>query len=168
MRLLAEMKMPPSPISCSIYTVTQAMLMTWAFEYDVFMRVCASVGTQGEWRLTAVSTLCCVLQDDVAYLPDALPMALAAQAYAKCELLWYFRHIGDKLPPSSATPAGNKLTGQLLGQPKQHQLADDGHVVNLVAAAAAMFDLLVRTCSQGETQRIRCQLQMSTAFCAFS
>jgi hypothetical protein len=88
-----------------------------------------------------------LLQDDVAYLPDALPMALAAQAYAKAELLWYFRHVGDKLPPSPTAPATSKITGQLLGQhPKQPQLADDGHVVTLVAAAAAMYDLLVRHC----------------------
>lgn len=88
------------------------------------------------------------LQDDVAHLPDALPMALAAQAYAKSELLWYFRHVGDKLPPSPTTPAASKLTGQLLGQqPKQPQLAEDGHVVSLVAAAAAMYGLLV---SQGK------------------
>lgn len=75
-------------------------------------------------------------------------MALAAQAYAKAELLWYFRHVGDKLPPSPTTPAASKLTGQLLGQqPKQPQLADDGHVVILVAAAAAIYDLLVRHCT---------------------
>lgn len=73
-------------------------------------------------------------------------MALAAQAYAKSELLWYFRHVGDKLPPPPTTaPAASKLTGQLLGQaPKSHQLADDGQVVALVAAAAALYDLLVR------------------------
>lgn len=71
-------------------------------------------------------------------------MALAAQAYAKSELLWYFRHVGDKLPPPPTTPAASKLTGQLLGQqPKQPQLAEDSHVVSLVAAAAAMYDLLV-------------------------
>lgn len=92
--------------------------------------------------------MCCVvvvLQDDVAHLPDALLMALAAQAYAKSELLWYFRHVGDKLPPPPTAPAASKLTGQLLGQaPKSHQLADDGQVVALVAAAAALYDLLVR------------------------
>lgn len=72
-------------------------------------------------------------------------MALAAQAYAKNELLWYFRHIGDKLPPCPTAPAASKLTGQLLGQqPKQPTLAEDGQVVALVAAAAAMYDLLVR------------------------
>lgn len=88
--------------------------------------------------------VCCV-QDDVAYLPDALPMALAAQAYAKTELLWYFRHAGDKLPPCPTTPAASKLTGQLLGQqPKQPQLAEDGQVLSLVAAAAVIYDLLVR------------------------
>lgn len=72
-------------------------------------------------------------------------MALAAQAYAKSELLWYFRHVGDKLPPPPTAPAASKLTGQLLGQaPKSHQLADDGQVVALFAAAAALYDLLVR------------------------
>ena len=71
-------------------------------------------------------------------------MALAAQAYAKDELLWYFRHVGDKLPPSPNTPTASKLTGQLLGQqPKQPLLSDDGQVVSLVAAAAALYDLLV-------------------------
>jgi hypothetical protein len=94
-----------------------------------------------------------LLQDDVAYLPNALPMALAAQAYAKAELLWYFRHVGDKLPPSPTTPAASKLTGQLLRQQtKQPQLADDGHVVTLVAAAAAMYDLLVRHCTMFTTK----------------
>lgn len=84
------------------------------------------------------------LEDDVAHLPDALPMALAAQAYAKSELLWYFRHVGDKLPPPPSTPTASKLTGQLLGQAgaKSTQLADDEQVVALVAAAAALYDLL--------------------------
>jgi hypothetical protein len=78
-------------------------------------------------------------------------MALAAQAYAKSELLWYFRHVGDKLPPPPTTPAASKLTGQLLGQAgaKSTQLADDGQVVALVAAAAALYDLLVSRGSGG-------------------
>jgi hypothetical protein len=85
-----------------------------------------------------------VLQDDVSHFPDVLPMALAAQAYAKSELLWYFRHVGDKLPPSPTTPGASKITGQLLGQQaKQPQLADDIQAVSLVAAAAALYDLLV-------------------------
>jgi hypothetical protein len=82
-------------------------------------------------------------------------MALAAQAYAKTELLWYFRHVGDKLPPCPTTPAASKLTGQLLGQqPKQPQLAEDGQVLSLVAAAAAMYDLMVRD----TTAHVRCML----------
>jgi len=102
---------------------------------------------------SAVHVMC--VQDDLALLPDALPMALAAQAYAKCELLWYFRHVGDKLPPSPTTPAASKLTGQLLGQqPKQPQLAEDGHVVTLLAAVAAMYDLLVRSYSLQHTVRM--------------
>jgi hypothetical protein len=85
-----------------------------------------------------------VLQDDVSHFPDALPMALAAQSYAKSELLWYFRHVGDKLPPSPAIQGASKITGQLLGQQaKQPQLADDMQAVSLVAAAAALYDLLV-------------------------
>jgi hypothetical protein len=84
------------------------------------------------------------VQDDVEHFPDALPMVLAAQAYAKSELLWYFRHVGDKLPASPTTSAASRLTGQLLGQqPKQPQLAEDGQVVNLVAATTAVYDLLV-------------------------
>lgn len=80
----------------------------------------------------------------MSHFPDVLPMALAAQAYAKSELLWYFRHVGDKLPPSPTTPGASKVTGQLLGQQaKQPQLADDMQAVSLVAAAAALYDLLV-------------------------
>jgi hypothetical protein len=86
-----------------------------------------------------------VLQDDVSQLPDALPMALAAQAYAKAELLWYFRHAGEKLPlPPGAAGSASKLTAPLLGQqPKAPQLSEDAQVVTLVAATAGMFDLLV-------------------------
>lgn len=90
-----------------------------------------------------VSTVLCV-QDDACSLPDALPMALAAQAYAKSELLWYFRHVGDKLPPLAGTAANGRLTGHLLGhQPKAPQVAHDIHAVSLLATAAALYDLLV-------------------------
>lgn len=71
-------------------------------------------------------------------------MALAAQAYAKSELLWYFRHVAEKLPAHPAAAGGSRLTAPLLGQQqKPLQLPQDGHVVQLVAAASGLYDLLV-------------------------
>jgi hypothetical protein len=76
-------------------------------------------------------------------------MALAAQAYAKSELLWYMRHVGEALPLSPTAPAGSKLlaAAPLLGGHAKHpQLSVDGHMVSLVAATTGVFDLLVRVC----------------------
>lgn len=87
------------------------------------------------------------LQDEAWKFPEALPMALAAQAYAKSELLWYFRHVGEQLPASpaaSGAPVASKLVLPLLaGQPTGLQITEDGHVITLVAAATAMYDFLV-------------------------
>jgi hypothetical protein len=89
-----------------------------------------------------------MLQDDASLLPEALQMALAAQAYAKSELLWYFRHVAEALPaaPSAAGSGGSKLGLPLLSEkPIGPQLSEDAHVVTLVAATTAVYDLLVRT-----------------------
>jgi hypothetical protein len=86
------------------------------------------------------------LQDDASLLPEALPMALAAQAYAKSELLWYFRHVAEKLPgaPAAAGSGGSKLALPLLSEkPSGPQPSEDAHVVTLVAATTAVYDLLV-------------------------
>lgn len=79
-------------------------------------------------------------------------MALAAQAYAKSELLWYFRHVGEKLPAAPAAGAGpsaaSKLALPLLSsQPSGPHIAEDGHVVTVVAAVTAMYDFLVSAIS---------------------
>jgi hypothetical protein len=74
-------------------------------------------------------------------------MALAAQAYAKSELLWYFRHVAETLPaaPSAAGSGASKLGLPLLSEkPTGPQLSEDAHVVTLVAATTAVYDLLVR------------------------
>jgi hypothetical protein len=81
------------------------------------------------------------LQDDASRLVEALPMALSAQAYARSELLWYFRHVAEKLP--TPAPAASKLAYVLLEKPVQLQLAQDGHVVVLIAAMTSLYDLLV-------------------------
>lgn len=73
-------------------------------------------------------------------------MALAAQAYAKSELLWYFRHVAEKLPGASAAAGSgaSKLGLPLLAEkPSGPQLTEDAHVVTLVAATTAVYDLLV-------------------------
>ncbi|WIA14188.1 hypothetical protein OEZ85_002727 [Tetradesmus obliquus] len=83
--------------------------------------------------------------DDASLLPEALPMALAAQAYAKSELLWYFRHVAEKLPGASAAAGSgaSKLGLPLLAEkPSGPQLTEDAHVVTLVAATTAVYDLL--------------------------
>jgi hypothetical protein len=88
-----------------------------------------------------------MLQDDASLLPEALSMALAAQAYAKSELLWYFRHVAETLPaaPSAAGSGASKLGLPLLSEkPTGPQLSEDAHVVTLVAATTAVYDLLVR------------------------
>lgn len=80
-------------------------------------------------------------------MPEALDMALAAEAYAKSELMWYFSHTGENLPPAPAASgaAAGKLSLPLLaGQPPAPQIAQDGHVVTLIAAVTAVYDLLVR------------------------
>lgn len=85
------------------------------------------------------------LEDDASLLPEALPMALAAQAYAKSELLWYFRHVAEKLPGASAAAGSgaSKLGLPLLAEkPSAPQLTEDAHVVTLVAATTAVYDLL--------------------------
>ncbi|KAF6265579.1 membrane-associated apoptosis protein-domain-containing protein [Scenedesmus sp. NREL 46B-D3] len=83
--------------------------------------------------------VCC--EDDASLLPEALPMALAAQAYAKSELLWYFRHVAEVLPAagSGAAKLGLPLLSEKPGGP---QLSEDAHVVTLVAATTAVYDLL--------------------------
>jgi len=68
-------------------------------------------------------------------------MALSAQAYARSELLWYFRHVAEKLP--TPAPAASKLPSVLLEKPVQLQVAQDGHVVVLIAAMTSLYDLLV-------------------------
>ncbi|KAF8063811.1 hypothetical protein HT031_003668 [Scenedesmus sp. PABB004] len=83
-------------------------------------------------------------QDDAGLLPEALPMALAAAAYAKSELLWYFRHAGERLPgpppPAGGAPKLGLLGGD--GGPAAAPLAEDGHVAVLAAALTGLVDLL--------------------------
>lgn len=89
-----------------------------------------------------------LMQDEACRSPEALSMALAAQAYAKSELMWYFRHVAESLPPAptASTSAGgvNKLVLPLLSSPASGPcISEDGHVVTLISAVTTMYDFLV-------------------------
>ncbi len=69
-------------------------------------------------------------------------MVLAALAYAKSEVEWYFDHVGEVLP---GPPAQGKLA--LVSGPSSFSVPQDAAVVVLLAASARLHSQLVSDCA---------------------
>ena len=95
-----------------------------------------------------------LLQDQPSCLATDLPMVLAAMAYGRSELMWYFRHVNE---PLQAAPAGKLPLGGLGQQSETKVLVpEDPAAMQLLSALVTVEDALVSGVQNGSSSGMAC------------